>query len=111
MMPVRINTADSQTIVEFLVHSPKGPNSRWEALKNYKKLKIKQYGYFLAITDLVAEVCLGRNGNSVDKLQEMFSFDTIKNIVKDKDLPFELRSLFMRILLNMHMDREPLEPI
>ena len=41
----------------------------------------------------------------------MYSFDTVQIIVKSTALPFELRALFMRILLNMHMDREPLEPI
>lgn len=41
----------------------------------------------------------------------MFSFDTIRNIVKNNNLPPEMRAIFMRILLNMHMDREPLEAI
>ena len=41
----------------------------------------------------------------------MYSFDTIRNIVKNNDLPPEMRAIFMRILLNMHMDREPLESI
>lgn len=41
----------------------------------------------------------------------MYSFDTIRNIVKNNDLPPEMRAIFMRILLNMHMDREPLEVI
>lgn len=111
MMPVRINTADAVPTVEVTVHALKGEAYQWMPLGNYKGMKVKQYGYFLAIIDLAAELCLGRNGNSVDKLQEMYSFDTLKIIVKDRNLPFELRSLFMRILLNMHMNREPLEPI
>jgi len=41
----------------------------------------------------------------------MYSFDTVKNLVKDRNLPYEMRALFMRILLHMHMDRDPLEPI
>jgi len=41
----------------------------------------------------------------------MYNFDTVKIIVKDVELPYSVRALFMRMLLNMHMDREPLEPI
>lgn len=41
----------------------------------------------------------------------MYSFDTVKNLVKNRQLPFEMRALFMRVLLHMHMNREPLEPI
>jgi hypothetical protein len=74
-------------------------------------LNIKQYSYFLYIIDLAAELCLGRNGNSVDHLQEMYSFDTIKIIIKDGLLPYELRAMWIKILLNMHMNREPLEAI
>lgn len=41
----------------------------------------------------------------------MYNFDTVKIIVKDVQLPYSVRALFMKMLLNMHMDREPLEPI
>jgi hypothetical protein len=41
----------------------------------------------------------------------MYNFDTVKIIVKDRLLPYDIRALFTRILINMHMDREPLEPM
>ena len=41
----------------------------------------------------------------------MFSYDSIKIVIKDRNLPYEMRALFMRMLHIMHMDREPLEPI
>lgn len=41
----------------------------------------------------------------------MFSFESIKLIIKETQLPYELRALIMRNLLCMHMDREPLEQI
>ena len=41
----------------------------------------------------------------------MFSFDTVKNVVKNTTLPPETRAIFMRVLMNMHMNREPLEPL
>lgn len=69
------------------------------------------YGYFLALIDLSAELSLGRNNKALTAMQDMYQFDTVKNIVKSRELPYEMRALFMRILLHMHMDREPLEPI
>lgn len=71
----------------------------------------RNYGYFLALIDLAAELCLGRNRKALKQLQEMYSFDTVKTLVKQDELPYAMRALFMRILLHIHMDREPLEPI
>lgn len=58
----------------------------------------------MSLVDLSAELCLGRNQLAVKALQDMYNFDTVKIIVKDRKLPFEMRALFMRILLNLHMD-------
>ena len=44
----------------------------------YKKLKRNVYGYFLALIDLAAELCLGRNMKCANLLQEMYSFDTVQ---------------------------------
>ena len=41
----------------------------------------------------------------------MYSFDTVKNVIKNNTLPPETRAIFMRVLMNMHMNREPLEPL
>ena len=79
-------------------------------LREYRSFKKETYGYFLALIDLSAELCLGRNDLAFKALQDMYNFDTVKIIVKDTDLPFELRALFMKILLNLHMDQR-LEPI
>ena len=51
------------------------------------------------------------NDKALKRLQDMYSFDTVKVVVKDRELPYEMRALFMRILLHMHMERAPLEPI
>jgi hypothetical protein len=41
----------------------------------------------------------------------MYSFETIKIMLRDTSLPDEFRALITKILLNMHMDREPLEAV
>ena len=106
MMPVRMR---SEGAVDVLMDS--GEGGSWEALRLYRKFKRETYGYLLSLLDLSAELCLGRNNRALSPLQDMYSFDTVKVVVKDRELPYEMRALFMRILLHMHMDREPLEPI
>lgn len=106
MMPIRMKNDGS---VDVLMDSEKGGD--WKSLTLFRKFKKENYGYFLALIDLSAELSLGRNRRALVHLQEMYSFDTVKNLVKNRELPFEMRALFMRVLLHMHMDREPLEPI
>lgn len=106
MMPVRMR---NEGAVDVLMDS--GDGGHWEALSMYRKFKRDTYGYLLSLLDLSAELCLGRNSKALEQLQDMYSFDTVKVVVKDHELPYEMRALFMRILLHMHMDREPLEPI
>ena len=83
----------------------------WLALNNCRKFPKEIYGYFLSIIDLVSELCIDRNPKSLGNLQDMYSFDTVKNVIKNNTLPPETRAIFMRVLMNMHMNREPLEPL
>lgn len=109
MMPVRMRNEGE---VDVLIDSNmQEEEEAWVALSMFRKLKKDSYGYFLSLLDLSAELCLGRNSKALEQLQDMYSFDTVKMVVKDDNLPYEMRALFMRILLHMHMDREPLEPI
>lgn len=78
---------------------------KYQPLRKYKNFG-KQYGYFLSLIDLAAELCLGRNQLAFTALQEIYNFDSVKTVVKDNHLPFEMRALFMRLLLNMHMNQK-----
>lgn len=107
MMPVRMKSDQS---TDVLLNTDSKGTAIWVPLKSYRKFKKHLYGYFLSLVDLSAELSLGRNALALAHLQDMFNFDTVKLIVKDRELPYEMRSLFMRILLNLHMDQK-LEPI
>ena len=101
-MPIRMKTDQTADVQLF---GTKG-NNQWIPLRNYRKFGIKNYGYFLSLIDLSAELALGRNQLAVKGLQDMYNFDSVKIIVKDNALPFEMRALFMRLLLNLHMDQK-----
>lgn len=107
MMPIRLKTND---MIDVLLDADSSMGN-WMPLIDYRNFKRKNYGYFLSLIDLSAELCIGRNSRSIETLQEMYSFDTVQSLVKNKQLPYEMRALFMRILLHLHMDREPLQPI
>ena len=113
-MPVRMkNDGSADVLMDEDGYSKEkaGDSWPWVNLRCYSTMKKKIYEYFKALIDLSAELCLGRNNKALEQLQDMYNFDTVKIIVKDVELPYSVRALFMRMLLNMHMDREPLEPI
>jgi len=88
----------------MLLSTDASGNSKWVSLSSYQHLHRSTYGYFLSLIDLSAELCLGRNELALKNLQDMFNFDAVKLIIKNETLPFEMRAIFMRILLNLHMD-------
>jgi hypothetical protein len=107
MMPCRMKT-DGTT--DVLITTDQNGKGIWVPLSSYRKFKKETYGYFLSLIELSAELCLGRNELATKQLQEMFNFDTVKLVIENVQLPFEMRSLFMRILLYTHMD-QGLEPL
>jgi hypothetical protein len=113
MTPIRLvsNPNDQElSSIEMCVGKENGRET-WIPITSFNKLKKQTYYYFLNVIELSAELCLGRNGLALDNLQEMFSFESIKLVIKERQLPYEMRALFMRMLNIMHMDREPLEPV
>ena len=82
MMPVRMTNGATVT-VDVLLSSDKDVEN-WVPLYSCKKFKRDLYGYFLSLIELSAELCLGRNGEALEQLQEMFGFDVMKIIIKDR---------------------------
>jgi hypothetical protein len=82
MMPLRMR---NDGMVEVLLDGSE-PIANWKALTYSRKFPKKTYGYFLSIIDLVSELCIDRNPKSLRNLQDMFSFDTIKNVIKNDSL-------------------------
>ena len=106
-MPVKMN---SNQTADVLINTDLQGVAHYKSLKEYRKINRDTYGYFLTIVDLSAELCLGRNQLALRSMLDMYNFDSVKIIIQDDDLPEELRALFLRLLLNLHMDQK-LEPI
>eukprot|EP00347_Sterkiella_histriomuscorum_P021853 403332539 len=107
MMPIRIkdNVVDVQ-----LQHNQYIPLSTLQDVSKSKD-EGRIYKYFLSIVELAADLVQGRNQKASQSLSTIFNIDASMKIIYDNKLPFDMRSYFIELFLNMYMDREPLEPL
>jgi hypothetical protein len=61
--------------------------------------------------DLAAELCLDRNHRASLALSDLYSYELIYNIITNDRVEFGLKAKFVKLLLNLHIDKDPFEKL
>ena len=113
VIPIRENNGSYEV---FFSDADTENGDQWIDLRNIKSWSEKNddlrlYDYYLSYLDLVTLSWFDRSYKGINAFDPIFPFDITFGWAKDESLPYEIRSRFTDILLSLHVDKQPLEPL